>query len=48
MTKKQENSELESLRQYLKENLSSQESANDFFVKLGSHDVNGNLTENYR
>ena len=48
MTKEQENSELESLRQYLKEKLSSRESAIGFFVEIGSHDVNGNLTDNYK
>ncbi len=48
MSIEQEKIELESLRQYLKENLSSKKSANDFFVKLGSHDKKGNLTENYK
>jgi hypothetical protein len=48
MSIEQENKELESLRQYLEKNLSSKESATEFFVRLGSHDKNGNLTDNYK
>jgi len=48
MTKEQENIEINLLHEYLKKVLSSKESARKFLIELGTHDENGNLTENYR